>query len=70
MPQANTESTVAKNAAKRPDITSTAKVDFIAMAPEGKEVEELTSKEILQALRKKVSANEYIEVGKRKGVRN
>ncbi|MEM4598461.1 MAG: DNA primase DnaG [Candidatus Diapherotrites archaeon] len=35
-----------------------AKVDFVARAPEGKEVEELTNKEIVMALRKKVPASE------------
>ena len=45
------------------NVTENAKIDFIAMAPDGKEVEELTGKEILQALRKKVPANDY------KGVR-
>lgn len=37
-----------------------AKVSFVAVAPEGKEVEELTGKEILQALRKAVPVNEYL----------
>jgi DNA primase len=41
------------------NVTENAKVDSIAVAPEGKEVEELTSKEILQALRKKVTVDEY-----------
>ncbi len=41
------------------NVTENAKVDYIAVAPEGKEVEELTSKEILQALRKKVPVEEY-----------
>ncbi|MBU0466226.1 MAG: DNA primase, partial [Nanoarchaeota archaeon] len=36
-----------------------ATVKYVAVAPEGKEVEELTGKEILQALRKKVSVEEY-----------
>jgi len=35
-----------------------AKVDFVARAPEGKEVEELTRKEIIMALRKKVPVHE------------
>jgi len=50
------------------NVTENAEIDFIAMAPEGKEVEELTSKEILQALRKKVKVEDF---GKRrkKGVR-
>ncbi len=41
------------------NVTENAKIDFIAIAPDGKEVEELTGKEILQALRKKVPANDY-----------
>jgi len=36
-----------------------AKVVYIATAPDGKEVEELTGKEILQALRKKVPAKNF-----------
>ncbi|MCX8189696.1 MAG: DNA primase DnaG [Candidatus Diapherotrites archaeon] len=35
-----------------------AKIDFVARAPEGKEVEELTNKEIVMALRKKVPSSE------------
>lgn len=41
------------------NVTENAKIDFIAIAPDGKEVEELTSKEILQALRKKIPASDY-----------
>ncbi len=37
-----------------------ATVKFVAVAPEGKEVEELTGKEILQALRKAVPVSEYL----------
>ncbi len=51
------------------NVTDNADIDFIAMAPEGKEVEELTSKEILQALRKKVKASEYINIARKRGVR-
>ncbi len=36
-----------------------ADVDFITKAPDGKEVEELTQKEILKCLRKKIPAEEY-----------
>lgn len=50
------------------NVTENAKVDYIAMAPEGKEVEELTDKEILQALRKKVPAKEYRVEGRSRGV--
>src|SRR3989344_4412453 len=38
------------------NVMENAKIDYIAMAPEGKEVEELTGKEILQSLRKKIPA--------------
>jgi DNA primase len=51
------------------NVTENADIDFITMAPEGKEVEELTSKEILQALRKKVKASEYSNTARKKGVR-
>ncbi len=44
---------IAKNA------INNAKIDFIAVAPDGKEVEELTGKEILVCLRKKVPAEEF-----------
>ena len=37
------------------NVCDNAKIDYIASAPDGKEVEELVDKEILQALRKKVS---------------
>ena len=47
------------------NVTQVADINYITMAPEGKEVEELTSKEILQALRKKVPASEYSESGVR-----
>ncbi len=51
------------------NVTENAKIDFIAMAPEGKEVEELTGKEILQALRKKIKKDEYIFSKRKRGVR-
>lgn len=51
------------------NVIKTAKIDFIAMAPEGKEVEELTGKEILQALRKKIPLESYFEDTKKKGVK-
>ena len=52
------------------NVTENAKVDFIAVAPEGKEVEELTSKEILQSLRKKISVEEYMGKGRRREYRD
>ena len=51
------------------NVIENAKIDFIAMAPEGKEVEELTGKEILQALRKKTPVLEYSENGRKRGVK-
>jgi len=51
------------------NVIKNAKIDFIAMAPEGKEVEELTGKEILQALRKKIRLESYFEDTKKKGVK-
>ncbi len=41
------------------NVTDNAKVAYIAVAPDGKEVEELTGKEILQSLRRKVTVEEY-----------
>jgi len=51
------------------NVTENAKIDFIAMAPEGKEVEELAGKEILQALRKKIPVKEYSLNQRNRGVR-
>jgi DNA primase len=52
------------------NVTENAKIDYIAMAPDGKEVEELTGKEALQALRKKVPAKEYEQDNRSRGVRD
>jgi DNA primase len=41
------------------NVMENAEVKYIAVAPDGKEVEELTSKEILMNLRKKVPASEF-----------
>lgn len=43
------------------NVIENARIAFIAIAPEGKEVEELTSKEILQALRRRGTVKEYLE---------
>jgi len=43
------------------NVTSNAKVDFVAFAPDGKEVEELEGKEILVALRKKIPVDEFLK---------
>jgi DNA primase len=42
------------------NVSDNAKVVYIAQAPDGKEVEELAGKELLQALRKKVPANVFL----------
>ncbi len=42
------------------NIISHARVKFVAVAPEGKEVEELTSKEILISLRRKLAVEEFL----------
>jgi DNA primase len=41
------------------EILQLVEVDFVAMAPQGKEVEELTKKEVYKALREKVSAEQF-----------
>lgn len=41
-----------------------AKIDFIAQAPIGREVEELSSKEIIASLRNRKSASDFLEFGK------
>lgn len=51
------------------NVVESAKIDYIAMAPEGKEVEELTGKEILQSLRKKMPALDYSGVQRNRGVK-
>jgi len=52
------------------NVTENAKIDFIAMAPDGKEVEELTGKEALQALRKKIAAKDYRIDNRSRGVKD
>ncbi len=42
------------------NVITNAKIAYVAIAPDGKEVEELESKEILLALRKKIPVEEYI----------
>jgi len=41
------------------NVADNAKLTYIVAAPDGKEVEELTGKEILQSLRKKISVEEF-----------
>lgn len=42
------------------NVMENAKIAYVAVAPDGKEVEELTGKEILIALRKKIPAREFL----------
>ncbi len=42
------------------NVIDNARVAFVALAPDGKEVEELTGKEILMALRKKMPTSEFL----------
>ena len=42
------------------NVCENAKIDFIAVAPDGKEVEELSGKEVLQALRRKETSQDYL----------
>jgi DNA primase len=42
------------------NVTQNARINYIAIAPDGKEVEELAGKEILMNLRKKVPLNEFL----------
>jgi DNA primase len=49
------------------NVVDNAKVKYIAMAPDGKEVEELNSKEILMQLRKKISPEEFFSKIEGKG---
>ena len=44
------------------NLINVAEIDFVARAPSGREVEELTGKEIAKCLRNKVPVEEYLEV--------
>lgn len=44
------------------ELLETAEVDYIAQAPENTEVEELTQKQIMKALRSKIPVDQYIEM--------
>jgi len=46
------------------NVVDNARVAYIAIAPDGKEVEELQGKEVLMCLRKKVSVNEFFSKSK------
>lgn len=43
------------------NVIGNAKVDYIAFAPDGKEVEELSGKEILMSLRRKIPVQEFLK---------
>ncbi|MGC8587249.1 MAG: DNA primase DnaG [Candidatus Micrarchaeia archaeon] len=45
-------------------VINAAEVDFVARAPDGKEVEELTRKEIIKAIRSKVPIDQYLGLGR------
>jgi len=48
------------------NVIDNSRIDYIAFAPDGKEVEELSGKEILSSLRKKISVDEFSKkTGKR-----
>jgi DNA primase len=50
------------------ELSQVAEIEFIAVAPEGKEVEDLTKKEVYKALRDKVSADQFFhEIKNRNG---
>jgi len=44
------------------ELLQVAELDFIAMAPRNREVEELTQKQIMKALRNKIPLNQFIEM--------
>ncbi|MEK6889020.1 MAG: DNA primase DnaG [Nanoarchaeota archaeon] len=49
------------------NVINNAKIKYVAVAPDGKEVEELVGKEILIALRRKVITEEYVKWNLRNG---
>jgi DNA primase len=51
------------------ELFNVGEIDFVAKAPDGKEVEEITSKEIHQALRSKLSAEQFKLVTEKNGSR-
>ena len=51
------------------DVTSSCDIAYVARAPDGKEVEELTKKEVLKALRDKIEINKERDSGSRFKVR-
>jgi DNA primase len=51
------------------NVIGNARIDFVAFAPDGKEVEELSGKEILTSLRKKITEKEFMQKERRTGDR-
>lgn len=49
------------------NVINNAKIKYVAVAPDGKEVEELQGKEILMALRKRISVDDFLYRAKRDG---
>jgi len=47
------------------NVIGNARIDYVAFAPDGKEVEELSGKEILLTLRKKIPAQEFLRFSRR-----
>ena len=47
-------------------ILNVADVDFVAKAPEGREVEELTRKEVIKAMRTKIPLDQYLQLNRMK----
>ncbi len=47
------------------NVIENARIDYIAFAPEGREVEELTDKDILSSLRRKIKVGEFLGSGRR-----
>lgn len=45
------------------ELLQVAEIDFVARAPEGKEVEELTKKEVIKALRNKIPVEQVVAAG-------
>lgn len=52
------------------NVMNHARIVYVAVAPDGKEVEELTGKEILLSLRKKISAEQFMNILARNGTSN
>ena len=47
------------------ELLQVAEVDFIARAPRGREVEELTQKQLTKSLRNKIPAEQFVEMARR-----